>query len=120
MSIGRKLTLAFVVVLASMALVGAVSMFGTARLIQTSRAVARSHDVLQGIDALMLALRDAETGQRGYLLTGKEDYLAPYTAALGTIDRLLVDLRSLSANDAGLRQRISRVEELLRSKLEEL
>ena len=25
---------------------------------------------------------DAETGERGYLLTGKEEYLEPYTAAL--------------------------------------
>ena len=27
-------------------------------------------------------MKDAETGQRGYLLTGKESYLEPYTAAV--------------------------------------
>src|SRR5258705_8328482 len=98
MSIGRKLTLAFVVVLASFAFVGAVSYLGTARLIETSRRVAHSHDVIQGIDALMLALKDAETGQRGYLLTGKEEYLAPYVAALAAIDRLLGDLKPLTTD----------------------
>jgi signal transduction histidine kinase len=34
------------------------------------------------IEAVLRVLIDAETGQRGYLLTGRDDYLAPYTAAL--------------------------------------
>src|SRR4051794_40547116 len=102
MSIGRKVTLAFVVVVAALAFIGAVSYVGTNRLIETSRRVEQSHQVLQGLDTLMLALKDAETGQRGYLLTGKDEYLSPYSEALGTIDRLLRDLKVLTADDAVL------------------
>src|SRR3954453_22374232 len=120
MSIGRKMTLAFVVVVAALILIGVASYLGTNRLIETGRRVEQSHQVLQGLDALMLALKDAETGQRGYLLTGKEEYLAPYSEALGTIDRLLRSLKFLTADDAVLRQRLGRLDDLVARKLAEL
>jgi signal transduction histidine kinase len=37
------------------------------------------------IQAVLRGLIDAETGQRGFLLTGRDDYLAPYTAALVSV-----------------------------------
>src|SRR5471032_543830 len=53
--------------------------------LQTSTATAReltqSVEVLGRIQALLSTLKDAETGQRGYLLTGEEAYLSPYTDA---------------------------------------
>ncbi|MBC7610590.1 MAG: CHASE3 domain-containing protein [Polaromonas sp.] len=44
---------------------------------------------------LMQHLLDAETGQRGYLLTGDVRYLEPYTAALQDIDRNMDELRGM-------------------------
>ncbi|MBP8310096.1 MAG: CHASE3 domain-containing protein, partial [Burkholderiaceae bacterium] len=44
------------------------------------RAIARSH-----IQTLWRVLVDAETGQRGYLLTGRREYLKPYEDAQGAI-----------------------------------
>ena len=38
-----------------------------------------THQVLEKIESLLSEMKDAETGQRGYLLTGKDRYLAPYT-----------------------------------------
>ncbi|MFA1626375.1 CHASE3 domain-containing protein [Rhizobium mongolense] len=37
------------------------------------------------LEVLLSTLKDAETGQRGYLLTGNEDYLQPYRAALARL-----------------------------------
>ncbi len=37
-------------------------------------------------------LKDAEAGQRGYLYTGKLEYLAPYTLAVAQIDLHLANL----------------------------
>ena len=48
--------------------------------------------------SLLSALKDAETGQRGYLLTGRDEYLAPYNDALNSIPPLLRDLDTLSLN----------------------
>ena len=47
------------------------------------------------INKLLQHMLDAETGQRGYLLTGDERYLEPYNAALADIDHNLDSLRQL-------------------------
>ena len=41
-----------------------------------------THEVIGHIEALQSQLEDAETGQRGYLLTGNEEYLEPYEYGL--------------------------------------
>ena len=54
---------------------------------------------------LFSAVQDAETGQRGYLLTGNEAYLRPYTNALPVIDETLVTLAvALEEGPADLKQ----------------
>jgi len=58
----------------------------------TASRVARSATV-----NLRNALQDAETGQRGYLLTQEESYLAPYEAALPTIPEFLDRLEEVMA-----------------------
>lgn len=47
------------------------------------------------INKLLQHMLDAETGQRGYLLTGDARYLEPYNAALADIDHNLDSLRQL-------------------------
>ena len=47
------------------------------------------------INKLLQSMLDAETGQRGYLLTGEERYLEPYNAAVGNIGQNLDGLRLL-------------------------
>src|SRR5207248_8414568 len=120
MTIGRKMTLGFGVPLAFLAFVGAVAALGTARLVATRDRVARAHDVLRAIDAVALDLKDAETGQRGYLLTGKDEYLAPYLAARGDLDRSLQRLRALTSDEPEQRSRLASLEALSGRKLDEL
>ena len=40
--------------------------------------VAHTHEVLDALEQLISTLKDAETGQRGYLITGEPRYLDPY------------------------------------------
>ncbi len=49
---------------------------------------------------LLSTLTDAETGQRGYLLTGREEYLAPYEGAVPAIPGILRKLREAAASPA--------------------
>ena len=76
-----------------------------------ARAVARTHDVLSGLDNLLSTLKDAETGQRGYLLTGDPTYLAPYDRAEAELPVLGDDLARLIGDDADERRQL----ELVRS-----
>lgn len=44
--------------------------------------VTHTHEVLTVLEAVTSEIKDAETGQRGHLLTSKETYLEPYNSAL--------------------------------------
>ena len=65
---------------------------------------------------LLEAITSAETGQRGYLLTGRPDYLTPYDIALARIPPLLDRLGGSLAKDP----RLPRWRELITAKLAEL
>lgn len=51
------------------------------------------------LNELMQSLLDAETGQRGYLLTGNRIYLEPYFETLKTINQQLDQLRAAFSSD---------------------
>ena len=51
------------------------------------------------VRTVLSRLVDAETGQRGYLITGREDYLEPYNAAAAHLDGDLATLRTLVADN---------------------
>lgn len=57
-------------------------------------ALARDNAVIIDLERLLSSMKDLETGQRGYLLTGNDSYLEPYQAALPVIAH---ELESLSA-----------------------
>ncbi len=48
--------------------------------------VAQAHDVLMGLDGILSIVKDAETSQRGFIITYQEIYLVRYSDALASID----------------------------------
>ena len=57
--------------------------------------VTHTVSVVDGLQSLKAMLVDAETGQRGYLITGEEAYLEPYTAAQVSLPGALSTVRAL-------------------------
>ena len=58
-----------------------------------------SYQVISATRALLSNLQDAETGQRGYLLTGDESYRAPFDSALREQQSIRKTLRQLASGD---------------------
>jgi CHASE3 domain sensor protein len=56
------------------------------RTLEATRVVSRQHVITGHIVSLLSTLKDAETGQRGFLLTGDQKYLEPYDAAVRRIN----------------------------------
>jgi len=82
---------------------------------------ARQYESLRStLGDFLLSLDDAETGQRGYLLTGKSSYLAPYTK--GTLQSRILGNRlvRLSGKDSGLLRSLKPLLRLAELKREEL
>jgi CHASE3 domain sensor protein/nitrogen-specific signal transduction histidine kinase len=80
----------------------------------------RSYQVIDAIKDLNLALRSAETGQRGYLLTGRDDYLAPYKAAIDHVGALQGQLLQLTADNTIEQARLHELLPVIQHKLEDL
>jgi PAS domain S-box-containing protein len=79
--------------------------------------VQRNHEVKEELSAVLRLVVDAETGQRGYLITGDPVYLEPYQQATSQIDDRLAELERLTKNSAPQQQRMN---ELRRIEQEEL
>ena len=72
------------------------------------------------IDRLFGEIKDAETGQRGYLLTGKSDYLLPYHDALRELQQTQAQLHTLIAGTVAQRRTMSQLDALIDKKMVEL
>src|SRR5437899_370432 len=82
--------------------------------------VAHTHEVLDALDTLLSSAKDAETGQRGFLITGDERYLEPYEVALFALDAKLAEVNQLTSDDPRQQARVPQLQELVRAKLDEL
>jgi two-component system, cell cycle sensor histidine kinase and response regulator CckA len=97
--------------------VGALSYRDWLEYEQNADRAAQVRDTVERAQQLLLLLADAETGQRGYLLTGEEAYLAPYRESVPQIRGIhLYDERLRSADPADTAQ----LNRLVTEKLAEL
>src|SRR5580700_4905467 len=88
-SIGNKIASGFGLALAVLLVVGAASYDSTTKLSSSADWVRHTHLVLTDLDELLSAMKDAETGQRGYVITGESPYLEPYNTAREVVDQKL-------------------------------
>jgi signal transduction histidine kinase/ActR/RegA family two-component response regulator len=88
--------------------------------VRAARWVDNSWQVADVITQLFGAVEDAESGQRGYLLTGNESYLTPYFQALRTIPGLKSELSHLVEDSTLHRKQLSELYPLIDAKLGEL
>jgi len=99
----NRMGLAFSVV-AGLLLAIAIIAFSARRLVGESEEVQHTTQVLIELDAVLSAMTDAETGQRGFLITGDERYLAPYLTATGATETHLETLKTLTNDDTRRRR----------------
>src|SRR5207248_11784758 len=71
-------------------------------------------------EVFLSLVKDAETGQRGFVITGDRHYLAPYDAAQASVGRQLERLGGLTAEMSKQHARVVSLEALVRRKLDEL
>src|SRR5690242_16635285 len=77
-------------------------------------------DVRIAASTILTDLVDAETGQRGYLLTGRDSYLAPYEATKAHLTEGVALLRKRAEKTPEISTEVANVEELVTEKMHEL
>ncbi|HTX05686.1 MAG TPA: CHASE3 domain-containing protein [Steroidobacteraceae bacterium] len=91
--------------------------------VSTDRAeawVGHSREVMTDLESALLLIEDAETGQRGYLLTGDRNYLVPYTGAVGRVSVQLDALSRLTSDNPQQQRSLAILRRLSAEKLAEL
>lgn len=87
---------------------------------QTTERVAKSRVILQKLESLLSTVKDAETGQRGYLLTGQTSYLEPHNSAVKKLKPQIEELQKLTRADPDQQQHLTTLNPLITQKLAEL
>src|SRR5215216_1166480 len=118
--IGRQLTIAFAVALVVLLINSLISYRSTSTLVGHSDLVAHTYKVQLTLTSILSLMKDAETGQRGYIITGEEDYLQPYQSALAQISDQIRELRQLTRDNQNHQLRIPLLEEKINARLNRL
>ncbi|WP_298912006.1 response regulator [uncultured Nostoc sp.] len=120
LKIGTKIGVSFALSLATLTTIGLISYQSTNDLIETSVNENHTYQVLSQLEDLNLQLTNAETGQRGYVITGKQSYLEPYNTAINVLDQKVNELQRLTEDNPNQQRRLDILQPLIVKKLAEL
>lgn len=120
LTVSKRLIAGFGLAALTLLLIAGVSYRNANQLIDTERLVAHTHQIRIAFSEVLSVMKDAETGQRGYVMTGEDSYLEPYQAALTAIKDTLADLKKLTVDSPDQQRRLAAIAPLIDSKLAEL
>jgi CHASE3 domain sensor protein len=101
-------------------LIALVSLQSSESRTVTVRQFTATLELVQQVQQVLSVLKDAETGQRGFLLTGEASYLAPYREARNAFDSQLQTLRGLVGAGSAQTRRVDQLAEIANEKFAEL
>lgn len=120
-TVARRLSvLGFVLSCAILAFIGGSSYHRLAEVREASLAVGHTHEIRLELDRVLSLLSDAETGQRGFVLTGAVSYLGAYKTALASLPARLERLRRLTSDSPQQQTELAALESLVQGKATEL
>lgn len=93
--------------------VGLLSYLFIGNLLSSNREVAHSNLIIQKLERMLSVMKDAETGQRGYLLTGREQFLAPYQGAYQEALALVDDATALTRDNKFQQKNMAAIREIM-------
>jgi len=117
---GRKVGGGFAVTVVAIVVIATTGYRSTRSLIANDARVAHSHQVRRQLSELLVELVNAETGQRGFVITAEDEFLEPYTAALSSIDKAYAEVRQLTIDSPAHTARLGAMRPLIDAKLAEL
>ena len=120
LSIAQRLAGVFSLVLLILVIIGWVSYQSTIHHIESASLVLHGQQLGNAQDAVLSDLKDAETGERGYLITGEDSYLKPYNDGISNFHKTLRELRDLSAHTTEAQAEIAELQRLATVKFAEV
>ncbi len=119
-NLARRFRLNFFLSILVLSTVTAASFYSIQNLLQNAEEVEASYFASQTLDGVLSNLRDAETGQRGFLLTGEERYLKPYHNSVVNKKKLLSSVAKAVSLSPVQRKNYAKLVDLINRKHQEL
>jgi len=116
--IAGKIGLSFGVILIILLLTSFISFTNMIRLQEDATRMSQTQAVLTKIEKIFDNLKDAQSGQRGYIITGTEDYLEPYDKGLAELSININDFRQLTFDNPEQQQQIIKLESMIKEELD--
>jgi signal transduction histidine kinase/CheY-like chemotaxis protein len=111
---------AFLFALAALGLILGLAYWDWEQFQAANKRVRDTDQSLQAVEMILSTLKDAETGQRGYVLTGDPMYLTPYEDATRDVAMELADPRAYLLRESALRTTFLQLEAAIKNKFDEL
>ncbi|RFM27750.1 response regulator [Deminuibacter soli] len=119
-SFKRNLIVGFGLSLLLLVVSSVASYMSISNLLDSTKWVNHTYKVIQGLDNVMSTLKDAETGQRGYLITGDDVFLEPYKGARERALGYLQDVHDLTLDNPAQTTSALQLKELISQRIEVL
>jgi PAS domain S-box-containing protein len=113
----RGQTVALALLVAALLIDAALTLHHIREVATSVQWVSHTHEVLGQLERVVSTLKDAETGQRGYLLTGERVYLEPYEQAVARLRGQLEQLRQLTIDNPPQTAHVLKLEQLTADRL---
>jgi len=107
-----QLILGNAIILVLMAIIGVVVYFSVNSLIQNSALVDHTHNALKHGNALVSEMVNMETGMRGFLIGGKNEFLDPYHNGKKNFNKMMLDTKALVSDNPAQVNRLENIRQL--------
>jgi PAS domain S-box-containing protein len=117
LSAQRRVQVGFAVLLTCLVAMAAVSYPMLVRLRKDAGWVENTHRVIASLRLLISSATDAETSERGYLVTGSAEYLEPFQSAVQNVNQALDEVRRLTSDNREQQRRLADLKPLVEERL---
>jgi signal transduction histidine kinase/DNA-binding response OmpR family regulator len=118
LSTDRKIKLAFSFGFALLSALPAIVYWNKERMVDSAEWVSHTHEVIATLEATSRSLAEAESIERGYIITGHESYIGPFEVTVFQAKNLVARLQNLTADSLSQQRRILTLKPLVLDKLE--
>ena len=109
-TVGTKIGTGYVLAVVIIIIIGIVGYTSITSLINDYRWLNHTNEVLREADLLLALLIDEETGQRGFIITGEDQFLEPYNNAINGVAEEISDIRNLTSDNPNQQRMIDILE----------
>src|SRR5258707_15772476 len=99
LTLEKRILAGFIICSLILLVVAVISFKNSEKFIDTNQWVNHTHEVLYQLDQVLVNAVDAETGERGFIITGNESYLEPFNDAKSKLSQNIAKTKALTIDN---------------------